>query len=122
VFAARLIGRPLSALPPGGKLHALSGIADPGAFERSLVRQGYVVTGATRFADHHAFQPDEVREAARLAGDQGADHLAVTAKDHVRWPDEEGLPVPAVFDLDVEVIAADALLAVVDRHCAGEAA
>ena len=122
VFAARLVGRPLSPLAPGIRLHALSGIADPGAFERSLVRQGYVVTGATRFADHHAFRPDEIREAVRLAGDQGAGHLAITAKDHSRWPDEEGLPVPAVFDVDVEVTAAEALLAVVERHCAGGAA
>ena len=46
--------------------------------------------------------PDD--EADRAAG-EGADHLAVTAKDRVRWPgDLTGRPpVPAVFDLDVRM-------------------
>ena len=104
-FVARLRTTTRHPLEPGTRVHALSGIADPASFERALGGLGLTVTGATRHADHHPFTLAEVREAARRAAGQEAAFLAVTAKDRVRWPrDPDGsIPVPAVFDLEVEV-------------------
>ncbi len=106
VFEARLMGGARQRLEEGSAVHALSGIADPGSFERMLGRLGLDVTGATRHADHHSFSFEEIEDAARRANAEGADFLAVTAKDHVRWPGDadDRLPVPAVFDLDVELM------------------
>lgn len=105
--------RPMArqTIAEGTKVHALSGIADPESFEASLASLGLTVTGATRHPDHHAFRPEEIRAAAERAENEGADLLAVTAKDWVRWPTAtSGLPVPAVFDLEVEVEGGDALV------------
>jgi tetraacyldisaccharide 4'-kinase len=111
VFRARLVPVARQQLAAGRAVHALSGIADAESFEHSLIALGLRVTGATRFEDHHAFSAEEVRETAARAAREGADFLAVTAKDHVRWPkDGSGLPVPAVLDLDVEVDAGDRLV------------
>jgi tetraacyldisaccharide 4'-kinase len=96
----------------GTAVHALSGIADPLSFERSLEALGLRVTGASRYPDHHPFRPAEVLRAAQRAREEGADCLAVTAKDYVRWPvtSSERLPVPAVFDVDVEMEREDLFL------------
>jgi tetraacyldisaccharide 4'-kinase len=111
VMNARLIPVARQSLTEGTRVHALSGIADPGSFERSLTTLGLELTGATRFPDHHPFRRDEIREAAERAGQEDADCLAVTAKDWARWPaGGKELPVPAVFDLDVEVELGDALV------------
>jgi tetraacyldisaccharide 4'-kinase len=112
VFRARLVPVARQIIAAGRAVHALSGIANAESFERSLIALGLRVTGATRFEDHHAFSADEVRETAERAAREGAEFLAVTAKDHVRWPKDERrpLPVPAVLDLDVEVDAADRLV------------
>jgi tetraacyldisaccharide 4'-kinase len=83
-------------------IHAISGIADPEAFERALVRLGLPLRGATRYADHHPFTAVEIGRAAARAAEQGAALLATTAKDWMRWPRRGEVPVPAVFDLDVE--------------------
>jgi tetraacyldisaccharide 4'-kinase len=111
-FRARLVPFARQRIDAGRAVHALSGIADAESFERSLAALGLRVTGATRFEDHHAFSTQEVRDAADRAAREGADFLAVTAKDHVRWPRGEGswLPVPAVLDLDVEVDEGDRLV------------
>jgi tetraacyldisaccharide 4'-kinase len=116
VFRARLVPGSRQRIEEGRAVHALSGVANPESFERSLQSLGLRVTGATRFPDHHPFSAAEIRAAARRAVDEEADLLAVTAKDHVRWPRPEGkpLPVPAVFDLDVELESADAFLRALD--------
>jgi tetraacyldisaccharide 4'-kinase len=104
-----------SAAPPlerGTAVHALSAIADPEGFERTLAAAGLRLTGATRFPDHHRFGADDVASAARRAASQGACVLAVTAKDRVRWPEVSGVDLPpCVFDLDVDVAGAEGLLA-----------
>jgi tetraacyldisaccharide 4'-kinase len=105
----RLVPGARQPVAAGTRVHALSGLADPASFERSLESLGLFVTGATRYPDHHPFTVVEVREVARRAEKQSADVIAVTAKDWTRWPRSErsALPVPAVFDLDVELVAGD---------------
>jgi tetraacyldisaccharide 4'-kinase len=101
----RLVAGAVQEIQEGRRVHALSGIADPESFERSLADLGLVVAGATRHADHHPFTARDVRAAAERAASQDAEFLAVTAKDHGRWPRDPSadLPVPAIFDLDVTV-------------------
>ncbi|MEZ5065195.1 MAG: tetraacyldisaccharide 4'-kinase [bacterium] len=105
----RLVPAACQPLDSGARLYAVSGLADPESFEHSLVELGFTVVGAMRFPDHHAFTGTEIRDAEGRAAGLGADLLAVTAKDWVRWPRSErrALPVPAVFDLDVEVVDGD---------------
>ncbi len=74
------------APPPSGRVHALSGIADPESFEGALRRAGLEVRGATRFPDHHAFGREEIAGVVEAARAQGADAIAITAKDRVRSP------------------------------------
>lgn len=96
-------------VPARTRVHVVSGVAKPEAFERALDGMGLFVTGATRFGDHHAFTVEEIHAVARRARLQRADVLATTAKDYVRWPrgGRADLPRPAVFDLDVEVVGED---------------
>jgi tetraacyldisaccharide 4'-kinase len=120
-WVARLVTGARASVEAGTTVHALSGIADPEGFERALAQLGLRVTGATRFPDHHAFTPDEVRAAAARASAEGADLVGITAKDWMRWPRERsGLPVPCVFDLDVEVEDGELLLETIVSVLAGE--
>jgi tetraacyldisaccharide 4'-kinase len=120
-FRVRLRVRCLSAAQPAAALHALTGLADAASFEASLVRAGFELTGATRYPDHHFFTMSEIRDAAARASREGAHHLAVTAKDYVRWPHRESteLPVPAVFDLGVEVDRETELLRIIAEAMEG---
>lgn len=110
-WIARLSPGAQTSVTRDSAVHALSGIADPEGFERSLGALGLRVTGATRFSDHHPFTVSEIRATVTRAAKEGADFLAITAKDWMRWPREAtGLPVPCVFDLDVEVERGELLL------------
>jgi tetraacyldisaccharide 4'-kinase len=122
VFRARLVPFARQRIGSERAVHALSGVADPEAFERSLTRLGLRVTGATRFADHHPFSVRDVREASDRAAREGADFLAVTAKDHVRWPHAATgeLPAPAVFDVEVEMDAGERFVDTVVSLLGGE--
>jgi tetraacyldisaccharide 4'-kinase len=118
VARARLVPVGGEGLAHAARVHALSGIADPESFERSLAGRGLVVTGATRYPDHHAFRHEEIGAAAARAQEEGAGHLAVTAKDFARSAAllrECSLPV-AVFDLDVEIEEEDAVLDLIERR------
>ena len=109
--AVRLVTGCRQDLAAGTAVHVVSGIAGPESFENSVQRLGLRITGATRFADHHAFSPADVREAGRRAEGEGAAVLATTAKDWMRWPrGASETPVPCVFDLDVEIERGEVVL------------
>ena len=111
VWVARLVPGAQLRISRGSAVHAVSGVANPESFERSLGTLGLRVTGATRFSDHHPFTVGEIRAAVSRAAEQSADFLAITSKDWMRWPREaEGLPVPCVLDLDVEVDSGELLV------------
>lgn len=78
--------RPLTALA-GARVLAIAAIGDPGAFVRQLETLGASVALAV-FADHHAFDRDEIAELATRGW--GADLVVCTLKDAVklepRWP------------------------------------
>ncbi|HET9886539.1 MAG TPA: tetraacyldisaccharide 4'-kinase [bacterium] len=118
IAGARLVSGGGEGLTRGARVHALSGIAHPASFERSLAARGLVVTGATRYPDHHAFRRAEIDAAAAHAQEEGAGSLAVTAKDFARSAAllrECSLPV-AIFDLHVEVEEEDAVLDLIERR------
>jgi tetraacyldisaccharide 4'-kinase len=121
MWVARLAPGAQMRVARGSAVHAVSGIADPQSFERSLGTLGLRVTGATRFADHHPFTVGEIRAALSRAAAQSADFLAITSKDWMRWPREtSGLPVPCVFDLDVEVESGELLVERIVQSLRGE--
>jgi len=81
------VWHPLSWLR-GRQLVAVSGIADPAAFEGQLVAAGAALQATHRFPDHHDFTPDDVAllvDAASLG-----EGVICTLKDAVklapRWP------------------------------------
>ena len=124
VASARLVPSGGEGLRFGAQVHALSGIANPASFEQTLAARGLVVTGATRYPDHHAFRREEISDAEECARREGATHLAVTAKDFSRRRvllSESTLPV-AVFDLDVQIEEEEAVLDLIERKLRERAA
>lgn len=86
--------RPLQAFR-GQKVHAVAGIGNPSRFFDHLERHGLTVERHA-FADHHAFQPDDLRfgdDRAILMTEKDAVKCAGMA-DHRHW----FVPVDAVFD------------------------
>ena len=73
---------------------AVSAIGNPEPFEQSLRQLGAEVT-ARRYADHHYYTVQNLRDIQAAARAQQADFVAITAKDAVKWPDPE-LDVPVV--------------------------
>jgi len=73
---------------------AVSAIGNPESFEQSLRQLGAEVT-ARRYADHHYYTVQDLRQIEAAARAQHADFVAITAKDAVKWPEQE-LDVPVV--------------------------
>jgi len=66
----------------GADIVLLTGIAQPGPLREHLEEAGYRIVHHARFADHHAFQPEEItRLAAQL---QPGQVVLTTQKDAVR--------------------------------------
>ncbi len=75
--------RPMDALA-GRSVLAVSGIANPEGFHRTLKEMGAKLAGALRYPDHHPFTPaDRVRMAVEAKA-LGAEWILTTEKDAVR--------------------------------------
>ena len=70
----------------GEKVLALSGLARPGGFHRTLADLGAEVAAARAFPDHHRFTGAELDEALRAAAAAGCAAVVTTEKDAVRLP------------------------------------
>jgi tetraacyldisaccharide 4'-kinase len=68
----------------GKRLLAFAGIGAPGGFRQTLKETGVLEAGFTRFADHHWYTREELRELDAAAAASGADGLVTTEKDWVR--------------------------------------
>ncbi|HSH94802.1 MAG TPA: tetraacyldisaccharide 4'-kinase [Roseimicrobium sp.] len=79
----------------GKKVAALSGIAQPESFERSLAKLGAEVVYVKRFADHHRFTQQEIINAINRSKKKQAEFILTTQKDAVRFPkiDRRDLPI-----------------------------
>lgn len=89
---------PLNLLD-GRTVVALSGIADPASFERTVASLGASVAGAIRFPDHHPYTLNDIASACHLAGERRADWIVTTAKDAVRMPGQT--PEPRLLSVDI---------------------
>lgn len=82
---------------------AISGIARPESFEEKLTALGATLEITKRFADHHRFTDEELREFSDRCARRDLDCIVTTEKDSVRFPGKfEGLDVP-VYYLRVEI-------------------
>lgn len=65
---------------------AVSGIANPLAFHRTLADLGAVLAGRLAFPDHHAYGPADLARVEASAREAGAELIVTTEKDAVRMP------------------------------------
>lgn len=68
----------------GRRVFALSAIAHPASFERTLADAGAVLAGCERFPDHHAYSHEDISLAEGEANAHGAELIVVTEKDAVK--------------------------------------
>lgn len=114
--------RPLASLA-GRRLFAVSGIANPRAFQRTLTDLGGVLVGALAFPDHHPYGPTDWVRLHRAALEADAELIVITEKDAVRMSPPEGAGTPCrpilVLQVDLEVIEGMALLEGLLLRCVG---
>jgi tetraacyldisaccharide 4'-kinase len=92
------------------KCMALSSIADPLDFERTLGRLKMSVVGRLALPDHHDYSGDDVEVVVEAAREVGADTILTTEKDAVRLrPWRSRLPLVAL-GIDLEVTKGEAQL------------
>jgi len=92
------------------KCLALSSIADPSDFERTLRRLRMNVVGRLALPDHHDYSGDDVDVIVEAAREVGADTILTTEKDAVRLrPWRSRLPLVAL-GIELEVTGGRELL------------
>jgi tetraacyldisaccharide 4'-kinase len=69
-----------------GPVVAVSAIARPQSFERSLRERGVIIAQAFRFPDHHHYTPADVALVSEAASAAGC-RCAITEKDWVKLRD-----------------------------------
>lgn len=96
---------PLSHLD-GKWVAAISGIAVPEPFERSLEQLGARVAIRRRFSDHHRFSRREIDRFMQRCIDRDMELIVTTEKDAVRFPRPSELDVPVCFlRIEVEILS-----------------
>lgn len=77
------------------RVAALSGIAQPESFEKSLVNLGSELVYTKRFADHHRFSQQDILNVINRSKKRQAQIIVTTQKDAVRFPkiDRRDLPI-----------------------------
>lgn len=98
VFRASIVPHNASILERR-KVHGFAGIGDPQKFARTLSAAGAELAAFTPFADHHAYQRDEVDALIRAAESDGA-LLCTTRKDAVKIAEDQRAKMHVV-DIDV---------------------
>jgi len=72
-------------VPPGSKVLAVAGIANPDRFVTSLREAGWNVVDAFSFADHHRYSPKDLAAIEEKMKSSGAFAVLTTDKDAVRF-------------------------------------
>jgi tetraacyldisaccharide 4'-kinase len=97
--------RELDALQ-GMKVTALSGIAAPAGFEKSIETYGSEILERHRFADHHRYTQQELINIINTSDKLGADAIITTEKDAVRFPNIGRRDVPIYYlRVDIEILS-----------------
>jgi len=81
---------------------ALSGIAQPESFEKSLQKLGAELVYRRRFADHHLFTQQEIINVINQSKKKQAEYIITTQKDAVRLPKIDRRDIPILY-LRVEI-------------------
>ncbi|MCD4812139.1 tetraacyldisaccharide 4'-kinase [bacterium] len=84
------------------KTLAVSGIARPLSFEKSLEKAGARISACLRFQDHHWFTRQDRERIAGQARSLGA-MVVTTSKDAVRMPVDEVFKDVSVWALEIEM-------------------
>lgn len=96
---------PLDSLR-GKWVGAISAIAVPEAFERSLASLGAIVEVTRRFADHCRFSRKEVDQFMQRCVERDMEWIVTTEKDAVRFPRPSSLDLPVFFlRIEVEILS-----------------
>lgn len=91
----------------GKHIVALSGIAQPESFARTLTEAtGAQIVRHLARPDHAWLGPETVAEARNMAAALGADALVMTEKDAVKWPENAAGEFP-VYALRIEACVED---------------
>lgn len=118
---------PLASLT-GRRVLAVSGIANPAGFHRTLADLGAAVVGRLTFPDHHPYEPGDLVRMSQAADESEAEWIVITEKDHVRMPAVGQAPGESgrsrrpvmVLGVDLEILeGAAALDALLRRHVGG---
>jgi tetraacyldisaccharide 4'-kinase len=89
----------------GKRVAALSGIASPAGFERSVEGFGATITSRHRFADHHRYSEQEILDLINAAEKGHVDAIITTEKDAVRFPKVQRRDVPVYYlRVDIEML------------------
>ncbi len=84
---------------------AISAIAVPEAFEKSLAKLGARVEIRRRFADHYRFSRKEVEKFMQRCVERDMELIVTTEKDAVRFPRPAVVDVPVYFlRIEVEIL------------------
>ncbi|MFM2198874.1 MAG: tetraacyldisaccharide 4-kinase [Verrucomicrobiota bacterium] len=109
---------PLSFLE-GKWVGAISAIAVPESFERSLAALGAKVEIKRRFSDHHRFNRRDVDDFMQRCVERDMEIIVTTEKDAVRFPRPTEINVPIYFlRIEVQILSGQEIWdAMVDRLC-----
>lgn len=97
----------------GRRVSALSGLADPHSFEKTVENLGAEIVFAGRFDDHHAYTRAEIDDFLKRSRAVGAAEVVTTRKDFVRLEPFFRRGVPAAWKgfefwvLDIEIQLSD---------------
>ena len=86
----------------GARISALSNIACPESFRRTLTSLGAVIIHHHIMADHHRYTQEELERIERASIDDGADMLIMTAKDERNFPENFRFNTLQALVLDIE--------------------
>lgn len=86
----------------GAKIAALSNIACPESFRRTLISLGAVIIRHHIMADHHRYTQEELERIESDSIDAGAEMLVMTAKDERNFPGNFRFKTLQAFVLDIE--------------------
>lgn len=98
---------------------AISAIAVPESFERSLTTLGAKVEIKRRFSDHHRFNRRDVDDFMQRCVERDMEIIVTTEKDAVRFPHPTEINVPIYFlRIEVQILTGqEAWDGMVDRLC-----
>jgi len=93
----------------GRRVLAVSGIANPRGFHRTLTDLGAALVGTAVFPDHHFYGTADLLRVDRMARDTHAEFVVTTEKDAIRLSaqDEAGTPGRPMLVLQVELEITD---------------